>query len=121
MASFIGIRIAEYEVISELAPGEGTVGSVFLLERKGDFPDLRAIKFVAKTNLRQGWPNEITKVVKLRTTEGVVKYQTHGEITVAGTDYLWIAWEFIEGDSLKKCIKERFVTIPILLDVVHRV
>lgn len=120
-SSFIGIRIADYEVISELAPGEGTVGSVFLLERKGEFPDARAIKFVSKANLRQGWQNEITKVVKLRTTEGVVKYQTHGELAVDGKDYLWIAWEFIEGDSLKKCIKDKLVTIPILVDVVHRI
>lgn len=121
MASpFIGIEIADYKVVSELAPGEGTVGSVFLLERKGEFPDSRAIKFVSKP-LRQGWQNEITKVVKLRTTEGVVKYQTHGDLTIAGTDYLWIAWEFIEGDSLRKCIKEKLVTIPILIDVVQRV
>ena len=118
---FIGAKIGDYEVISEVAPGEGSVGSVFLLERKGEFPDIRAIKFVLKSNLRLGWQNEITKVSKLKTTEGVVKYLAHDFKNVGGEEYLWIEWEYIEGDSLKKCIKEKRVTVPILIDVVRRV
>lgn len=121
ISPFIGIRINDYEVISELAPGEGTIGAVFRLERRDQFPDIRAVKFVLKGDLRPGWQNEITKVSKLKTTEGVVKYQNHGFITVNSREYLWISWEFIEGDSLRRCIACKHVTVPILVDVIHRV
>lgn len=116
---FEGIQIGDYLVHSPI--DEGTIGSVYLLKRIDNFPDSRAIKFVASAKIRPGWENEITKVMRLRTTDGVVKYQSHGSIEVANEKYLWISWDFIPGFSLKKCIAERKVTVPIVVDVVRRV
>ncbi len=118
---FIGVIINGYAVVSEIAPGEGTIGSLFLAERKGEFPDARAIKFVLKANLRPGWQNEITKVSRLKTTAGVVKYLAHDFLNIGGKDYLWIAWEYIQGDNLKTYINGKLLTIPILLDVVRTI
>jgi serine/threonine protein kinase len=115
---FTGIEIEGYKV--EEPVDSGSIGAVYLL-RRATPPDVRAVKFIRTTSLRRGWENEIVKVVKLGLTEGVVKYQRHGKTVVDGEDYLWISWDYIKGCSLKRCILEKTVTLPILIDVIRRV
>src|SRR4051794_23000566 len=103
LPQFAGLQILDYTV--EEALGSGSIGSVYVLRRRS-LPDVRAVKFIAASNVRDGWENEITKVSRLRTTDGVVKYQAHGRTTVNAQEFLWISWDYIDGESLKKCIDQ---------------
>jgi len=59
---FIGISLNEFVVKSKC--GQGSVASVYFAERESDIPAHRAIKFIEKDKLKEGWQNEIIKVKK---------------------------------------------------------
>jgi len=117
---FIGISLNEFVVKSKC--GQGSVASVYFAERESDIPAHRAIKFIEKDKLKEGWQNEIIKVNKLENTEGVVQYLgEHGDKKVDGKDYQWIAYQYVKSKSLKKLIEGKRVSIPVLCDVIERV
>ena len=111
---FIGKNIEGYTICNHI--GDGCVGTVYKAskERFGD----RAIKFIELDRLRPNWENEITKVVCLEQTDGVVRYHSHGNIEVEGVGYLYIVWDYINGKNLRKIIEERELTLQKLIDVI---
>jgi len=112
---FIDIIIKGYKITKPI--GQGQIGKVYLAYNE-DIDEYRAIKFIQTENLRVGWLNEIKKVIKLKTTDHIVKYHDHGSINIGSQEYLYIFWEFIPGKSLKEIIKLNELTFPILKNTV---
>lgn len=114
--NFIGLEIDTY-VITELI-GTGCVGRVYKAENR-DFSDERAIKFVPLDVIekKEGWEQEIVKVNKLH-RQNVVRYHSQKEITINGTRYLYVMWDYVSGKSLKDIIDHHQLTMQILVDVV---
>jgi serine/threonine protein kinase len=109
----------EYKVIEYIA--KGAVGYMFRC-RNENFDEDRAIKFIPETPerpLKTGWKNEITKTIKLRQQENVVKYYTHNFCTINNQKYLYIMWEYIPNDTLRMMIDNKEVSIRLLLDVIN--
>ncbi|WP_237715552.1 MULTISPECIES: protein kinase domain-containing protein [Pelosinus] len=115
---FIGKQIGLYIIKEHI--GDGCIGCVYRGYRE-DIDESRALKFIKKENLRSGWENEISKVTKLRTTQGVVRYHTHNFETIEGEDYLYISWDYIPGESLKEIINKQQINMPIVQDVLEKV
>ena len=113
---FINIEVDGYKIIKRC--GVGQIGSVYLGEKDGEIRNQRAIKFIVKDQLRDGWQNEINKVTQLHSTDGVVPYIAHDEINVNDIQYLWIGWRYIKGTSLRKFLQEGKITIPLLKDII---
>lgn len=118
---FLGLVIQDY--IIEKHIGDGCIGSVYCARRTiGDVDNLRAIKFIKNDEqVKDGWENEITKVIKLGIAPGVVKYYTHGTQIVAGEEYIFIILDYIPGKSLKELVEEKQITIPLIVDVLEKV
>jgi serine/threonine protein kinase len=112
----IGSIFEGYKI--EKSCGKGEVGRVYKAISIAGFNEVRAIKIIPRSNLRAGWEKEIEKVNILKNTDGVVKFIKHGDDS--DKDHIWIAWEYIEGDSLKDLISSREITLPILVDVIMR-
>ena len=117
--AFIGHSINGYIIQERL--GKGCLGAVYkaVLE---ELDDVRAVKFVPMDVVakKANWDQEIIKVNKLRRTEGVVHYHTHGNTNVNGTDYLYIMWDYIPGKSLKDYITNKQLTMQMVVNVVFR-
>lgn len=116
-APMVGTVIGPYVLDRPL--GKGDVGCVYHARRSDGIPEERAIKLVRSDNLRPNWQNEISKVVRLRLTPGVVRYHEHDHLEIGGTAYEWISWDYIPGKSLRELIAERDVTVPLLVSVVE--
>ncbi|ABN07843.1 protein kinase [Methanocorpusculum labreanum Z] len=116
--SFIDVNIHEYIIKEEI--GKGFYGKVFRGERENY--GNRAIKFVPEEMVlkKPTWEQEITKVVKLEQTEGVVRYHDHGFKEISGKKYLYIIWDYINGESLATIIEKKKVTIQMLIDIIDR-
>jgi len=120
MDPFIGKKVDGYTVLRLVPNGEGNIGKVYIASRDDNI-DNRAVKFIEKNKLRRGWENEIRKVLKLRRIPSVVQYFNHDWITVAGSRYLYIIWDYIPGDSIKKLIAQKKITIPLLEEIINQV
>lgn len=116
---FINTPIDGYQLTSVV--GNGEKGVVFHATAHTPIEDESAIKIIPATLASTGWENEINKVTKLGSTQGVPRFHRHGEIEKDGIKYLWIRWDYIRGDSLKKFINEKKLTIQIIHDVVNRI
>lgn len=115
----IGVNIEGFEVIEDI--GSGAVGQMFLCESK-ETGEQRALKFIPENGLRENWQREFMKVIKLKSTPGIVRYYSNGEFeTKKHIKYKYIMWEYIESDSLKKLIDQNMLTVPIVCDVVERI
>lgn len=117
MDPFLNCNIDEY--IVEEAVGEGCVGKVYKAYRDS-IHDTRAVKFVPMSTVEKkpNWRAEIIKVNQLASIDGVVRYHNHGTISVNGTQYLYIMWEYVKGSSLKDIISTHKLTMQIIVDVV---
>jgi len=115
----LGTSIGAYVLDRTL--GKGGVGSVYHARRRDDIPEERAFKLIRSNDLRPNWENEISKVVRLGRTPGVVRYHEHGRMDIGGSSYVWISWDFIPGKSLKELQVERDITVPMLVSVVENV
>lgn len=113
--AFIGLSINNYKVTAPI--DEGTIGKVYRANSEGTIHDVRAIKFIPEDALRGGWENEINKVTKLRNSVEIVRYQSHGFTEVESKRYLWISWDYIDGESLFALSESKRLTITILTDV----
>lgn len=116
--SFIGKIIRGYKIKEPI--GKGFYGKVYRGERKNY--GNRAIKFVPEEMVlkKPTWEQEITKVVKLEHTEGVVRYHDHGFKEISGKRYLYIMWDYIQGETLKSIIDDKKVTIQMIVDIIER-
>jgi serine/threonine protein kinase len=112
----IEVNGQKYKILEHIA--SGAVGHMFRC-RNEEIGDDRAIKFIPKTSVKDGWENEITKAISLRQNANVVKYFTHAECSIENNVYLYIMWDFIENDTLRKMIEKGEVTITLLLDVIN--
>jgi serine/threonine protein kinase len=115
----INLRIGQYVLKDKL--GKGAVGTVYRAVREDNIPEERAFKLIPKSCLRANWSNEISKVVKLRLTPGVVRYHEHGDTHWNDNDYVWISWDFIPGESLRKLLESGAVSIPLVCTIIERV
>jgi serine/threonine protein kinase len=109
----------EYKIIDYIAKGQ--VGYMFRC-RNESFNEDRAIKFIPQTTerpLKSGWENEITKTIRLRQQDNVVKYYTHNFCTINDMEYLYIMWEYIPNDTLRTMIDNKEVSIRLLLDIIY--
>lgn len=116
--SIIGSKIQEY-VITELI-GTGCVGQVYKAENK-EFSDTTAIKLIPVSVIEQkdNWEQEIIKVNRLRNSGArVVQYHTHGTTTIDNVDYLYIIWDYIPGQSLRKLVETHQITVQMIVDVI---
>jgi serine/threonine protein kinase len=113
----LGLILGGY-VVEELV-GSGQIGSVYRAQRKdGLISDCRAIKFIPLTELRAGWNNEINKVTLLGNRPEIVRYLDSGEIDIGGHGFRWIAWDYVKGQSLRKIVESKRLTIAMLRDIV---
>ncbi|MDR2861509.1 MAG: protein kinase, partial [Syntrophobacterales bacterium] len=114
---FIGISIQEYTITDYI--GGGAIGRVYKAYNE-KIADYRAIKFIPRSALRDGWENEIIKVNKLKQQEDVVKYRTHNSepYFFDGVAYVYIMWDYIESDSLKSLVESNAVSITMLIDII---
>lgn len=117
--TFIGQNINGYVIKETL--GGGCIGKVYKAIRE-DLDDERAVKFVPMSIVAQkaNWDQEIIKVNRLRRTEGVVHYHTHGQVNIDGDEYLYIMWDYIPGKSLKEYISNNQLTMQMVVNVVFR-
>lgn len=115
---FIGLDISGYKIISR--KGEGKIGKVYRAFKKS-LELTRAVKFIKTSELRPEWDNEIKKVVKLIGVTGVVPYHEHGTIEIGSVPYLWIMWDYIDGENLKELVDAKKITISMLIDIVKRI
>ena len=111
---FEGVTVEGYTIDKKI--GDGCIGTVYKASR-GQFGN-RAIKFIRKETLRPNWQNEITKVVQLEQTDGVVRYHSHGNIDINGEEFLYIIWDYIEGDNLRTIIEKKELSLQMLIDVI---
>lgn len=117
VSNVCGIEINGYIIKDPV--GQGCIGKVFRAYNE-PLMDTRAVKFVPFdiVNQKPHWLAEITKANKLHSVDGVVNYLGHGQITIDGSEYLYIMWDYIQGKSLKNIIEKRELTIQMLMDVV---
>lgn len=116
---FIGQNIDGYVIKESL--GGGCIGKVYKAIRE-DLDDERAVKLVPMSVVtkKANWDQEIIKVNRLRRTEGVVHYHTHGQVKIADNEYLYIMWDYIPGKSLKEYISNNQLTMEMVVNVVSR-
>jgi len=112
---FLGQTVQGYKV--EKFIGKGAIGKVYRAHNK-DIDDIRAIKFIPMNSLKDGWENEITKTIKLKQHENVVKYHTYEKMKFESNDYLCVMWDYIENDCLKDLIVAQKVSIRMLIDII---
>ncbi len=117
--AIIGTVINKFRLVRLV--NQGQVGTVYYAERIDGIEEVRAIKLIPKENIRDSWAHEIQKVVKLGHSYPVPIYFDHDTITIAGKEYLWISYEWIEGTTIKKLIEEKKITVSILLSVIKSV
>ncbi|MDF7822983.1 hypothetical protein P4B35_03080 [Pontiellaceae bacterium B12227] len=115
----VGTIIREYELIRQC--GEGAVGRVFYAERQGGVREKRAIKLIPGERQSGPWQNEISKVVALEKCRGVVRYHDHGVERIDDEEFLWISWDFIDGQTVSSLIERKEMTPPLLVSVIERV
>ncbi|MFA7076535.1 MAG: hypothetical protein WC152_07730 [Candidatus Izemoplasmatales bacterium] len=115
--SFIGIKIGGYTIKEQI--GKGCIGRVFRAYNKNY--GNRAIKLVPYENVskKPTWKQEITKVTRLENTEGVVRFHNQGYKTIAGKKYIYMMWDYIEGETLKSIIDNKKVTIQMIVDIIE--
>jgi serine/threonine protein kinase len=113
---FLYQTIKDYKVVEFI--GEGAIGRVYRAYNR-IVDDVRAIKFIQKDRLKDGWKNEITKANKLKQHENVVKYHIYEEKTIESKDYLCVMWDYIENDSLKRLIETQNISITMLVDTIE--
>jgi len=111
----VSVNGQNYRIIEYIT--SGAVGHMFRC-RNDELEDERAIKFILKKSLKNGWQNEITKAIRLQKQENVVNYHTHNYCNIADEEYLYIMWEYIENDTLRSIIEKKSITITLLKDVI---
>jgi len=81
----------------------GAIGTVFLAEDNENYLK-RAIKIIPKGKIisQPNWEQEIKKSNIIQPIDGVVKYITHGDYFLEGQEFIYIVWEYIDSESLKK-------------------
>ncbi|MGV3660806.1 MAG: protein kinase domain-containing protein [Prosthecobacter sp.] len=115
---FIGLSIEDgYRITKAL--GKGAIGSVYLAVREGEIADQRAVKFIHPRDERDGWQNEINKVTRLGPRPEIVRYIASGNTPIGDVKYRWIAWDYVNGQSLRSIIDSNRLTLPILADVIN--
>lgn len=118
---FIGLLIDErYRIDHKI--DSGNVGSVYYAEDE-TIQDIKAIKFIPKEKIERNknWKQEIIKVNQLRYQQGVVKFHKYDEMTTEeGETYIYIIWDYVPGRSLRKLIKNKEITIQLLINVIER-
>lgn len=119
-----GKTVGKFKLLSFV--GSGRIGYVYKAQLP-DFPTaIRAVKLVFD-DLRDGWENELRKVMSLELVDGVVHFHELGteSITYQGTTGLcqFSVWDFIApAENLKQHLA-RVQTVPVsfLLAVVERI
>ena len=117
-SNFIGQKIAGCELVKII--GSGSIGVVFFAEDRDNYLT-RAIKLVPKEKItaRENWEQEIKKANLIQSVGDVVQYITHGYKTFEGNEYLFIVWQYIDGESLKTVIDNGDISLQILIDVIE--
>ena len=119
-----GKTVGKFKLLSFV--GSGRIGYVYKAQLP-DFPTaVRAVKLVFD-DLRDGWENELRKVMSLELVDGVVHFHELGTESIRhlGTTGLcqFSVWDFIApGENLKQYLA-RVGTVPVsfLLAVVERI
>jgi serine/threonine protein kinase len=115
---FIGESINGCKIVKKI--DNGATGTVFLAEDEENYLK-RAIKIIQKgeNSPRQNWEQEIKKSNIIQPTDGVVQYIAHGNRSLDGNEFIFIVWQYINSESLKKIIENGKITIQILIDVIQ--
>lgn len=95
---FRGEVIEEYELKDCI--GYGKAGIVYRAKRK-DIQDTVACKLMPLDNLKTSWETELGKVNRLTGVPQVVSYRSHGIHDIKGKKFVYILWEWVEGEDLK--------------------
>lgn len=100
----IGENFNGYKLVREV--GRGNVGVVYKAYNE-ELDHSRACKLIPRANLNVNWEIEIKKCVKLEGIEQIARYIDSGRRTINSTEYVYILWEFLNGDNLFKLIKNQ--------------
>jgi hypothetical protein len=122
--SLAGKAVGKFNLISFV--GAGRIGYVYRAELR-EFPTaIRAVKLIFDS-LREGWENELRKVLSLELVDGVVHFHELGaeSITHGGLTHLcqFSVWDFIApGENLKGYLaRVQKIPVSFLLAVVERI
>lgn len=100
---FVNVTIDEYKIVRHVHSGNN--GLVYYAVRE-DIDHAVACKLIPTQNLRHGWQAELTKSAKLTAVDQVVKYIRHGQIVLDGQEWVWMFWEWVDGDNLGDYVKK---------------
>lgn len=99
--TLIGEEVLGYKLLREI--GRGKMGVVYLGE-KLDIKSQAAIKIIPSANLRPTWEKEVEKAELLQGRPEFVAYKTHRQETIRGQTFGAIAWEFVNGLTLRQYV-----------------
>ena len=122
--SLKGQIVGDFELLKFV--GAGRIGYVYKAQPKGYPGILRAVKLTFD-KLKDGWEEELKKVMSLALVEGVVHFHSSGAITVTHDGKARLAqytvWDYIHpGENLKDFLKrEGQITTSFLHAVVERI
>jgi serine/threonine protein kinase len=111
--SIIGEKIGGYNI--KLYIGHGKVGIVY--KGENDYNFVAAIKIIPNKTLKDGWEEELKKLVKLEGINGIAHYKGHGSTLVKGIKNhepcIYIIYDFINGTSLNNYLKKNASSITL--------
>lgn len=109
---FKGATVGDY--ILEYEKGRGNIGVVYFSYHK-DIPQLEAAcKLIPAANLDDDWDVELKKAGLLGGVPQFVEYRAHGPVMLQNRPYMYILWQWIDGDNLREYAKQHpeLITIP---------
>ena len=122
--SLQGQIVGDFELLEFV--GAGRIGYVYKAQPKGYPGILRAVKLTFD-RLKDGWEEELKKVMSLALVEGVVHFHSSGAITIIHDGKTRLAqytvWDYIHpGENLKDFLKQKNqITTSFLHAVVERI
>ncbi|MFA5267667.1 MAG: protein kinase [Methanoregula sp.] len=74
-----------------------------------------ACKLIPVGRLKNGWQTEIKKVIRLEGILQIIHYFGSGNVTIDSQEFVYILWEYIEGENLGDYLKNKGDSITLEL------
>lgn len=94
----------KYRLIEEIGRGKNGVVYKALDESINRYV---ACKLLSIGRLKRGWETEIKKVIKLEGIPQIIHYIDSGTVSLDEKEYVFILWEYIEGENLREYVREK--------------
>src|SRR5437667_5779902 len=116
-----GTKVPErdYKLVKFL--GKGKNGVVYKAE--GGIGDVAACKVLPVSKLKEGWEQELSKAAMLQGIPEVVNYKQYSTGLIGNTLYVFIMWEYVEGENLRSFCEShgREITLEFIRNLTRQV